>query len=123
MDRLRLGWMDPEKVKVVNPREKSRVILSPLEDIKGKTLVVKIPITESTYYLIEKPPAARYDNNLPGSGVLVMFADDRVRECRKGKSPVKLINADLQWSISGEQPLTQGRNRNLQTKSTVSGYA
>jgi M6 family metalloprotease-like protein len=92
--KLRLGWMDSHKVKVVNPREKTEVILSPLEDIEGKTLVIKIQLTESTYYLIENRQPRGHDKNLPDSGVLIMFGDDRIKECRKGRSPVKLINAD-----------------------------
>lgn len=37
-----------------------------------------------------------HDKNLPGNGVLIMFADDRIAECRKGEAPVKLMNADPQ---------------------------
>jgi M6 family metalloprotease-like protein len=92
--KLRLGWLADDRVKVVNPKEKTEVILSPLEDTEGKTLAIKIPLTESTYYLIENRQPRGYDKNLPGSGILIMLADDRVRECRKGRSPVKLINAD-----------------------------
>jgi M6 family metalloprotease-like protein len=92
--KLRLGWMDTDRVRVLDPKKKSEVILAPLEDPEGKTLAIRIQLTESTYYLIENRQPRGFDKNLPGSGVLIMFGDDRVRECRKGKSPVKLINAD-----------------------------
>jgi hypothetical protein len=86
--------MDTDRVRVLDSKKKSEVILDPLEDPEGKTLAIRIQLTESTYYLIENRQPRGFDKNLPGSGVLIMFGDDRVRECRKGKSPVKLINAD-----------------------------
>ena len=92
--KLRLGWLDPSKVRVVRPGEKAEVILAPLEDGRGGTLAVKVPLTDTTYYLFENRQPIGYDRNLPGKGMLVMVADDDVAKCRKGKSPVKLMNAD-----------------------------
>ena len=37
---------------------------------------------------------ASVDKNLPGSGILIIYADDNIAECRHGKAPVKLMNAD-----------------------------
>jgi hypothetical protein len=34
------------------------------------------------------------DENLPGSGVLILYADDTVAECRHGEAPVKTVDAD-----------------------------
>ncbi len=92
--KIRLNWMDSSKIRIVKPTEKVELILGPLEDGRSETLVVKIPITESTYYLIENRQPIGFDKNLPGSGVLIMYADDRIPECRHGKSPVKLMDAD-----------------------------
>jgi immune inhibitor A len=92
--KLRLNWMNPSKVKRVKPREKAEVLLGPLEDGKAETLAIKVPLSEATYYLVENRQPIGFDKNLPGSGVLVMYADDRIPECRHGKSPVKLVNAD-----------------------------
>jgi hypothetical protein len=92
--KLRLGWLDPSKVRVVRPGEKAEVLLAPLEDGRGGTLAVKVPLTDTTYYLFENRQPIGYDRNLPGKGMLVMVADDDVAECRKGKSPVKLMDAD-----------------------------
>lgn len=91
---MRLNWIDPAKIRVVPPGERVELVLGPLEDGTAKTLVVKIPITASTYYLIENRQPIGFDKNLPGSGVLVLFADDSVAECRHGKAPVKLVAAD-----------------------------
>ena len=92
--KLRLNWMDPGKVRVVKPGERAEILLDPLEDKSAQTLVIKIPLSETTYYLIENRQPMGFDKNLPGSGVLIMAADDDVAECRHGKSPVKLVDAN-----------------------------
>ena len=92
--KLRLNWIDESKIKVVKPGEKAEFILGPLEDDSSEILVARIPISATTYYLIENRQPIGFDKNLPGSGVLIMYADDNVAECRYGKAPVKLIDAD-----------------------------
>ena len=55
---------------------------------------MKIPLTDETYYLIEnRQKIGSYDSQLPGDGVLIMYADDRVTECWHGRAPVKLMDA------------------------------
>jgi hypothetical protein len=56
--------------------------------------VVRLPVDEARYYLIESRQLIGPDRNLPAHGVLIYECDDRVEECRRGRSPVKLINAD-----------------------------
>ncbi len=93
--KLRLGWIAPEKIKVLDPKKTSEIVLSPLEDGASDTLAIKIPLTKTTFYLIEnRQPIGNFDPNLPGKGVLIMYADDNVGECLFGKSPVKLMDAD-----------------------------
>lgn len=113
---MRLNWIDSAKIRVVPPGEKAELVLGPLEDSSAKTLVVKIPITASTYYLVENRQPIGFDKNLPGSGVLVLFADDSVAECRHGKAPVKLVAADpsvphlegAAFEVGGEIPSRTG---------------
>jgi hypothetical protein len=92
--KIRLNWMDPAKIAVVKPGENREVLLGPLEDGTSETLAVKIPLSETTYYLVENRQPIGFDKYLPGSGVLIMYCDDRIPECRYGKSPVKLVNAN-----------------------------
>ncbi len=92
--KLRLNWIDPSKIKVVELGEPAEFMLGPLEDGSSVILALKIPISETSYYLIENRQPIGFDKNLPGSGVLIMFADDTIAECRHGKAPVKLMNAD-----------------------------
>ncbi|MDD5063869.1 MAG: hypothetical protein PHQ35_03790 [Phycisphaerae bacterium] len=92
--RMRLNWIDQSKIKVVRPGKATELVLGPLEDGSSEVLAVKIPLSATTYYLIENRQPIGCDKNLPGSGVLIMYADDSVAECRHGKAPVKLMNAD-----------------------------
>ncbi|MBI3561284.1 MAG: hypothetical protein HY080_06160 [Gammaproteobacteria bacterium] len=92
--KLRLGWLEPAKIRVVNPGEKVEVTLGPLEDASSQFMVIKIPVTDTTYYLIENRQYIGHDKYLPETGVLIMFADDTIGESRHGQGMVKLINAN-----------------------------
>lgn len=93
--KLRLGWMPPDKVRVLDPDTPTEVLLGPLEDGGSETLAIRIPLTEKRYMLIEnRQPIGVYDRVLPEHGVLIMKADDDVAECRFGKAPVKLVDAN-----------------------------
>lgn len=92
--KMRMNWLDSSKIKVVKPGEHTTLSLGPLEDGASETLAIKIPLSEFTYYLIENRQPIGFDKYVPGSGILIMYADDRVAECRHGNSPVKLMNAD-----------------------------
>ncbi len=92
--KIRLGWLDSSKIRVIHRGERARVTLGPLEDGGSQTLVIKIPLTDKTYYLIENRQPLGFDRNLPGSGILVLYADDSIAECRHGRGPVRLVNAD-----------------------------
>jgi len=92
--KLRLNWITPSKVTMVNPGETDTVSLGPLADGKSDTLVIKIPLSPTTYYLVENRQSIGFDENLPGGGVLILYADDTVAECRRGEAPVKIVDAD-----------------------------
>jgi M6 family metalloprotease-like protein len=92
--RMRLNWIDQSKIKVVKPGQRAELVLGPLEDGSSEVLVVKIPLSAATYYLIENRQPIGCDKYLPGSGVLIMYADDSIAECRHGRAPVKLMDAD-----------------------------
>jgi hypothetical protein len=91
---MRLNWIDPAKIKVVRPGQRAEVLLGPLTDGSSETLVIKIPVSTTAYYLIENRQPIGFDQGLPGSGVLILYAEDRIAECRQGRSPVKVMNAD-----------------------------
>jgi M6 family metalloprotease-like protein len=94
--KLRLGWIDSARIALVTPGETAIVRLDPLADPASGTVVIKIPLTERTYYLIENRQPINSDVNLPAAGVLVLYADDSVGECRHGAAPVKAADANPQ---------------------------
>ena len=91
--KLRLGWIEPQKVVTVPRGRDRRIHLGPLSRETSETLVVKLPVDSTTYYLVENRQPSGPDRNLPSHGVLIYFCDDRVAECRGGQSPVKLMDA------------------------------
>jgi M6 family metalloprotease-like protein len=92
--KLRLNWIAPAKIALVNPGETATVLLDPLDDKTSDTLVIQIPLSPTTYYLVENRQSIGLDENLPGSGVLILYADDTVAECLRGRAPVKIVDAD-----------------------------
>jgi hypothetical protein len=92
--KLRLNWIDQGKIKTVRPGEIADVFLGPLEEASSEILAVKIPLSPDTYYLVENRQPLGFDRNLPASGLLIMYADDSIPECRQGRAPVKLVDAD-----------------------------
>jgi M6 family metalloprotease-like protein len=92
--KLRLGWIDAQKIALIKKGETATVNLGPLTDGNSAKLVIKIPLTSTTYYLIENRQPVASDKNLPASGVLILYCNDAVEECRNGKTPVKLMDAN-----------------------------
>lgn len=92
--KLRLGWIAPNRIVEIDRGTSKSLGIGPLSSGKSEVCAVKVPITSTTYYLIENRQPIGPDKNLPCHGVLVFFCDDEVAECRHGKSPVKLIDAD-----------------------------
>ena len=92
--RIRLGWLDEEKILTVDPDNQTEVMLGPLEDPSSEVLAIRVPLSPSTYYLVENRAPIGVDKVLPDHGILIMFADDRIAECHHGEAPVKLIDAN-----------------------------
>ena len=128
--RMRLDWIDPGKIKVIRPGQKAEVLLGPLEDGSSQTLVIKIPVSQTACYLIENRQPIGCDKDLPAHGVLIMYADDRVAECRQGRAPVKLMDANpsvphlegAAFDIGRKASFRDERNRvSIQLKEKVEG--
>jgi hypothetical protein len=85
-----LGWITRPQVRFVRPGETSYTFLAPLSK-GGKTLAVKIPLRDSTYYLIENRQPIGFDRVLPDAGILVLKVDP---EAQEGYGTVKIMNAD-----------------------------
>lgn len=92
--RLRLNWIPESKIALVPAGKTAVVRLEPLTDEKAATLVIKIPLTPQTFYLVENRQQIGQDTNCPSSGILVLYADDSISECHGGQAPVKIRDAN-----------------------------
>jgi hypothetical protein len=92
--KLRLNWIDPDKIALVRAGQTATVRLDPLLSPDASTYVIRIPITDKTYYLVENRQKIGSDANLPANGVLIMYADDTIYECHNGEAPVKIMDAN-----------------------------
>jgi M6 family metalloprotease-like protein len=108
--RLRLGWIDPSKIVLVKPGETTTVKLDPLVSDEATTLVIKIPVSDFSYYLIENRQPIESDANLPSSGVLVLYGDDTVLECRHGSAPIKIKDANPNVPYLNDAAFDIGKN-------------
>jgi M6 family metalloprotease-like protein len=108
--KLRLKWIDPARIILVHPGETTTVRLDPLASQDGTTLLIKIPLSESTYYLVENRQPVLSDVNLPSSGVLILYADDRVVEGRHGNAPVRIMDANPQVPYMNAAAYDIGKN-------------
>ncbi|MFC1905143.1 hypothetical protein ACFLXT_05250, partial [Chloroflexota bacterium] len=109
--KLRLGWIQPSKIALVEPGRSTTVRLDPLADANSSTLVIKIPLTADNYYLIENRQEISSDVNLPSSGVLVLYCDDTIAECRHGEAPVRIMDANPSVPYFNDAAFDIGKNR------------
>lgn len=92
--KMRLGWIDPSKVAMVSPGQTTTVTLDPLGSATSSTMVIKIPLTSDTFYLVENRQRVGFDQYGPSSGVLILYADDGYKEGRHGQGPVQFLDAN-----------------------------
>ena len=92
--KLRLNWIDPANIALVKAGQTATVKLDPLSSQNASTYVIKVPITDKTYYLVENRQKIDSDANCPTTSILITYADDTVYECRHGQAPVKIMDAN-----------------------------
>ena len=88
--KIRLGWISSKQAVLVHPGKSGYAFLSPLSK-EGDTLVVKIPLEQGRYYLIENRRPIGYDRILPDSGILILKVDPQLLV---GSGPVRIMDAD-----------------------------
>lgn len=106
--KIRLGWIKAHQVVVAKPGETSFALLSPLSK-GGDQLVVKIPLDNGTYYLIENRQPIGFDRMLPDSGILVLKVDPDATE---GYGTVEVRSAGGQRNFAEATYRLEASNRN-----------
>ncbi len=88
--RIRLNWISPAQVVTAPPGGSTVAFLAPLGQ-GGSTLVVKVPLPDGTYYLVENRQRVGYDRVLPDAGIIILRVFPGALE---GYGTVELMNAD-----------------------------
>ncbi|NIN13404.1 MAG: M6 family metalloprotease domain-containing protein [Gemmatimonadales bacterium] len=92
-EKIRLGWLADEQV--VDDVQGREFILEPIIT-SGRAL--RIPLSETEYFLVEYRKQMGFDLDLPSSGVLIYHIDDErpIRPCRECEKiyQVALVEAD-----------------------------
>ncbi len=74
--KMQLGWITSSKIVTVDDGDWKTVILDPLELTNGEIQVIKLPITSSTYFLVENRQQIGYDEYLPDEGIIISYVDE-----------------------------------------------
>ena len=93
--KMRLGWIEHSKIAIVSLGQTTTVTLDPMGSSNSSTLVIKIPLTSDTFYLVENHQRVGFGLYDPSSGILISYVDDGYKgECRHGQGPVQLMDAN-----------------------------
>lgn len=74
-----LGWIEPEQIAEVSSGQNYTAYIDSIEQRSSNPKAVKIPMSESTYYMVEYRNRA-LDSGLPDEGVLITLIDLRRTE-------------------------------------------
>jgi hypothetical protein len=89
--KIKLGWLSNDRIKIINEKEYASILLDPLEKNSKGFLVIKIPISQKSYYLIEFRKKIGFDSYLPNEGIIILFIDES-KEFEEGA--IKIIDAN-----------------------------
>lgn len=107
--KIRLGWIKAHQAHVAKPGETSCVFLSPLSK-GGDLLVVKIPLDNGAYYLVENRQPIGFDRMLPDSGILVLKVHP---EADEGQGTVEVKSAGGSRDFANATYKLEMNNRNI----------
>jgi len=88
--RLQLGWIAPSQVVTVQPGQTRTVEIQSLESGRAP-LVVKVPLGERRYLLLENRQRTGLGEVLPAEGLLVLEVNE---EREEGSDIVRVVNAN-----------------------------
>ncbi len=78
-NKIVLGWIPPERIKVISPGSTEFVTVQPLGVKTQGIQVVKIPLNTQSYYLVEVRRKIGFDKVLPDEGMLITFVDETIQ--------------------------------------------
>lgn len=75
-NKILAGWIPPERIKNISPSTSAFVTLEPTATKTDGIQVIKIPVDNKKYYLLENRQKIGFDKSIPDEGVLVTFVDE-----------------------------------------------
>jgi len=107
--RLKLGWINGTRVKDVAIGETATIRLDRLEIPSSGVQLIRLPVSEKVYYLVELRARIGFDKSLPSEGVLVSYVDETKGD---GEGPVRVMssnpdNPDLYFAAHGKDDFFQ----------------
>lgn len=115
--KIRLGWIQPHQARVVKPGEGAQVFLAPLSG-NGDVYVVKVPLSDGTYYLIENRQHVGYDKQAPDTGLIVLKISPQAHE-GYGTAEVKIPGGSRDFSRATLKPGVRGRDLYVNERDNV----
>ena len=96
-----LGWLGTDNQRLQTITESQRGIV--LEPIDRGGRVLKIPLTEDEYFLIENRQSSDsyYNRNIPGTGLLIWHIDEWADNDEERHKQVDLVSADGLFATRG----------------------
>ncbi len=89
--KIKLGWINGTRINEVAIGETATIRLDRLETPSSGIQLIKLPVTDKVYYLVELRSRIGFDRSLPGDGVLVSFVDENKGD---GEGPVKIMSSN-----------------------------
>lgn len=89
--KIKLGWIPNDRIKEIKEGEITSILIDPLEEISEGISVIKIPISQKNYYLIELRKKIGFDSYLPNEGIIILFINES-KEFEEGA--IKIIDAN-----------------------------
>jgi M6 family metalloprotease-like protein len=109
--KIRLNWIKTQQALITKPGETAYAVLAPLSKKGGELLVVKIPLPDGTYYLVEnRQLLGGYDKMLPDSGILILKVNPQADE---GYGTVQVKGAGSARNFSDATYKLEMKNRNI----------
>jgi len=102
--KIKLGWTN--RVQSVATNTYVNVTLNPLEESGAVLHAVKLPVTSTTYYLIEVRKQIGFDQYLPSGGILVSYVDEMLSS---GRGIVKVKDANPSTSTLNDAAFQVGQ--------------
>jgi M6 family metalloprotease-like protein len=102
--RIRLGWLPPERTRIVQRGDYEEILLEPIESSTTGIQAILIHIDAQHSYAIETRQKLGFDIGIPSIGVLITFIDESL-----GEPAITVIDTSPETRTLNDAPLQVNR--------------